>query len=302
MTSAEFVSLSDLEKISGQLFAPFAYGLKIMKEKVLGGNNFDGGPGSGNHGHKGVPGQVGGSAPSGDAAPESGAGSGSTDHMALTSSAFRSEKYEDAAEKLRTARERDKELSEKLRTIPSRKPENEWSEDDKMLVEVLGNSYAPVNPEWIATNNEQEKARTECKKAERKARKILLEAEPAPHLKDFGSPKDAVGEYRGFKINDTGTSTDTKGAKVVEMSPKEYLERCAAMFNDVDGAETNLTLQIVGLDHDNVKKYAKLMQDGVKFSTPWLDERGINGQEGRHRAAAAYEAGIEKIPVLYWSR
>lgn len=298
MTSAEFISLSDLEKISGQLFAPFAYSLKVLKENVLGGNNFDGGPGSGNHGHKGVPGQIGGSAPSEKSAPQA----GNSDHMALASDAFRSKKYEDAAEKLRTARKREKELSEKLRTIPSRKPENEWSEDDKMLVEVLGNSYAPVNPEWIATHNEQEKAITECNKADRKARKILLEAEPAPHLKDFDSPKDAAGEYKGFKTNDTGTATDKKGARVVEMSPKEYLERCAAMFNDVDGIETNLSIQVAGLDHDNVKKYAKLMKDGVKFSTPWLDERGINGQEGRHRAAAAYEAGIEKIPVLYWSR
>lgn len=34
MTSAEFISLGDLEKISGQLFAPFAYSLKVLKKEL----------------------------------------------------------------------------------------------------------------------------------------------------------------------------------------------------------------------------------------------------------------------------
>lgn len=60
----------------GMAFEPFAESIKYslsnlltpenpkdtMKEKVI---NEDGGPGSGNHGHSGVPGQIGGSAPSG---------------------------------------------------------------------------------------------------------------------------------------------------------------------------------------------------------------------------------------------
>lgn len=95
MVTADFVSMSDLRLLSGRLFAPFAYSLKVL-EKELGfrgdsrktgrrkkadsRKNFldngakqvtikfqetseDGGPGSGNHDHDGVPGQLGGSAP-----------------------------------------------------------------------------------------------------------------------------------------------------------------------------------------------------------------------------------------------
>lgn len=41
MTSAEFVSLNDLEKISGQLFAPFAYSLKVLKKELFSTSSFD---------------------------------------------------------------------------------------------------------------------------------------------------------------------------------------------------------------------------------------------------------------------
>lgn len=41
MTSAEFVSLGDLEKIPGQLFAPFAYSLKVLKKELFSTSSFD---------------------------------------------------------------------------------------------------------------------------------------------------------------------------------------------------------------------------------------------------------------------
>lgn len=93
MTGAKFRTLAELDELATSMFQPFADGLKILKtcidtalffgdedgemfedlaesvgKAVVGDpEKEDGGPGSGNHGHKGVPGQIGGSAPQGAA-------------------------------------------------------------------------------------------------------------------------------------------------------------------------------------------------------------------------------------------
>ena len=89
MTGAKFRTMGELDELAASIFQPFADGLEILKtciDTVLffgddGGEMHDelvesigqamagdpekedGGPGSGNHGHKGVPGELGGSAP-----------------------------------------------------------------------------------------------------------------------------------------------------------------------------------------------------------------------------------------------
>lgn len=96
MTGAKFRTLAELDELAASMFQPFADGLKILKtcidtalffgdedgemfedlaesvgKAVVGEpEKEDGGPGSGNHGHKGVPGKVGGSAPSSKAINE----------------------------------------------------------------------------------------------------------------------------------------------------------------------------------------------------------------------------------------
>ena len=75
MADPEFRTLEELEQLRPSLFQPFADDVALMKAIASGEAepegfapfDEDGGPGSGNHGHQGVPGQVGGSAPSGDA-------------------------------------------------------------------------------------------------------------------------------------------------------------------------------------------------------------------------------------------
>lgn len=89
MTGAKFRTMAELDELAASMFQPFADGLKILKTcidtalffgddggemhddlvdsigKAVNGEpeKEDGGPGSGNHGHKGVPGKIGGSAP-----------------------------------------------------------------------------------------------------------------------------------------------------------------------------------------------------------------------------------------------
>lgn len=73
MAEPEFRTLEELEQLRPSLFQPFADDVALVKAIASGEAepegfapfDEDGGPGSGNHGHKGVPGQVGGSAPNG---------------------------------------------------------------------------------------------------------------------------------------------------------------------------------------------------------------------------------------------
>ena len=69
MADPQFRTLEEIELLTPSLFQPFADDVKLLKSAIRGECDpfeEDGGPGSGNHGHKGVEGQVGGSAPSGD--------------------------------------------------------------------------------------------------------------------------------------------------------------------------------------------------------------------------------------------
>lgn len=69
MADPQFRTLEEIELLTPSLFQPFADDVKLLKAALrgeCGPFEEDGGEGSGNHGHKGVPGEVGGSAPSGD--------------------------------------------------------------------------------------------------------------------------------------------------------------------------------------------------------------------------------------------
>jgi len=64
-----FVTMEKLEMLEPSLFPPFADSLEILKDCLF-NDNEDGGPGSGNFGHKGRKGKIGGSAPEGSSSTE----------------------------------------------------------------------------------------------------------------------------------------------------------------------------------------------------------------------------------------
>ena len=78
--------------------------------------------------------------------------------------------------------------------------------------------------------------------------------------------------------------------EVVTMSPDKYLTKAAEVLG-VTPEESNFAI-----DPKRVKKYADAMRKGAKFPIAVL-EYGKGNQEGRHRALAAKEVGID-IPVL----
>lgn len=118
-------------------------------------------------------------------------------------------------------------------------------------------------------------------------------------FKTFDAPKKATRtDYEGFRLDNTSNSfgndylTNGKGY-IAEMTPQEYIERCAFEIFDTGTIESTIN----GTDPELVQKYADMMMDGTKFDLPYLNYKD-GGQEGRHRALAAYQAEIDTIPVL----
>lgn len=104
--------------------------------------------------------------------------------------------------------------------------------------------------------------------------------------------------YQGFKLNESTVGRVDEAlklgqAQVMEMSPKEYIERANwQIFHKYTTAQN-----IAGRSHKLVNEYAEMMRQGVKFDTPYLDYED-EGQEGIHRALAAIQNGYERIPVI----
>lgn len=87
-------------------------------------------------------------------------------------------------------------------------------------------------------------------------------------------------------------------AYIAEVTPDEYLLLCGkyAWRNQFTSVE-EITNQLSEKDWKDIHEMAELMKQGQKFGLPYVDILKC-GQEGRHRALAAKEAGIKTIPCL----
>jgi hypothetical protein len=82
-------------------------------------------------------------------------------------------------------------------------------------------------------------------------------------------------------------------AYVEHMTPQQYLSKCAEMQGTTYADQLSYIRQVT------VDKLVGLMQSGVKLDMPYLNYANGNvSQEGRHRAKAAMDYGVDKIPVL----
>ena len=226
-----------------------------------------------------------------------------------------SAEYKNALDAYRTAirkgdEARDKYMAaEKAMKAESKpKPESEWDDND-IFEDLIGHRpmiYTEKGKQLKAEYDKYFKERMDYSHEMSEAGDRLREIKQKEHDKQMesvhlGRPKDAASDnYEGFNTKTTGTSYyddylngERMGGRIAEMSPKEYLQRCAYQIFDSATIEST----IAALDENNVKKYAEQMKSGMKFDMPYLNFASSQ-QEGRHRAAAAMQLGIDKIPVL----
>lgn len=86
-------------------------------------------------------------------------------------------------------------------------------------------------------------------------------------------------------------------ANIEYMSPMEYLMKCAEIQN------TTYEDQLSYIRKSKVDELINLIDNGVKLDMPYLNYvKGQTSQEGRHRAKAAMEYGVGRIPVLVITR
>jgi hypothetical protein len=78
-----------------------------------------------------------------------------------------------------------------------------------------------------------------------------------------------------------------KDAKLVQMSPDEFLRKTKPLKNSARNRRI-------------IEKFKKQMMDGMKLDPLEIYEGG--GQNGRHRAMAAKELGVKRVPVFVWEK
>lgn len=97
-------------------------------------------------------------------------------------------------------------------------------------------------------------------------------------------------EYKGFKTSATGQNYGQ--AKIVEMSPAEYLRRVSFQFGDGSVESIMRTASPA-----TIEKLMGQMLRGTRFNPPSLNYKG-NKTERTNHAIAAFMNGYTRIPVL----
>ena len=210
--------------------------------------------------------------------------------------------FKEAWEKSDAAWDERKDLEEKLKKESRPKPRSEWDDHDEFM-SIMGERPMIYTEEGERLKERLDKVKDEAREyhAKRdeyeKALRGMREEAAQKQRRDY-KQQDLIPvqqeEYEGFTTKKTSNSfgdeyLENGRGVICEMSPKEYLERCA--YEIFSGTmETTLN----GVDDEIANGYAEQMRSGVKFDLPYLNYRD-SGQEGRHRAVAAYKAGIDKI-------
>lgn len=191
------------------------------------------------------------------------------------------------------------------RQSPSYKPREEWNEEDEFMYDLLGtrplsDSYKSYLDRQRLIESQVEDLRTQVNNYERNAtrnRQRLTDIPSKPFTGDSKYFKTTTGiPYYDDFLTPKGADymLRAKGlrAKVVSMSPQEYIQRVADQV-----FHSNYERQLFSVERKNIAKYANQMKLGSKAPMPYLN-LADTGQEGRHRAFAAMLAGAKEIPVL----
>lgn len=213
-------------------------------------------------------------------------------------------------ERLSELRAEQSQLEEELKSESFPKPKEEWTtqdEIDSLLTKSGPQSYTERGEEINKRLDEikkkvkaLEKVREDVGDAFKKQRTEISKEQAKQWVHTKPQETDQT-EFEYFQnttgVPDAEEARQQGRAYVAMMSPKEYLMRCAFdIFTDYNTTYDN---QIETLNPEAVAKYTEEMANGTKYFMPYLNYKNAAlGQEGRHRAAAAYNLGVEKMPVL----
>ena len=171
-------------------------------------------------------------------------------------------------------------------------PDEEWYEDDLAKLNELRNKYIEL--------------------------KSKRENEYIEELKSLPQPTDKR-DFEGFDITKSDPSfaanilnnpeeydyqvnkkQNYNAVYIAEVTPEQYIELCIeyGWKQSMRGKSIQYVYDQLGNDsHEKIHAYAERMKNDEKAPTPYIDIKR-NEQEGRHRAFAAMEAGIQTIPVI----
>lgn len=211
------------------------------------------------------------------------------------------QKYEDACDKYFK-------LSDEINNLSNEdkyKPKSEWDDMEQFMYDNFGDK--PASNKLKQLRIDRDKYQSLMNDLSDKLKSIKNKSKSnTKFYKDLPTKTNKIS-FKGFTTSSTGMSyydnflnekdlqymQDKKGETgyIAEMSPIEYLERCANIFN------STFESQIQATDINAIEKYAKMMDNGKQFHMPVLNYSTFT-QEGRHRAQAAYLNEYDTIPVL----
>ena len=106
---------------------------------------------------------------------------------------------------------------------------------------------------------------------------------------DIFLDKTNVPDYDDILNNNKRVKENVIG-KIIQMSPHEYIDRCAKLQN------TSYNDQIKLINKNKVSDIIKTIKSGEKLNLPYIDYDSSN-QEGRHRVMASLKLGCGLINV-----
>lgn len=179
--------------------------------------------------------------------------------------------------------------------------------EKKTYYEMFSGSNDDVknHDEWFSKYNEVSNKISDTFEKMKKLQKDEFEKQNKGSKLDF--PKEATkNSYEGFKLDtdeyhqdylenlDYAKQKGYQGCFIAEMTPDEYMERCSKQVFETPIEDVHDGME----EKDKISEYAEMMKNGTQFNMPYIDVKNQQ-QEGRHRAMAAKQLGIDKIPVLY---
>ena len=121
-------------------------------------------------------------------------------------------------------------------------------------------------------------------------------ATPKDTPEAVATPEATPAPKTPFKSTTGDEAIDAQLTKTETMTPDEYLRQAWEATDGKLGGTYESWLASNKLTDADRAKYVQAMKDGDEFPLPYIDKYK-GSQDGRNRALAAKEAGIEEIPV-----